>query len=299
MRTYIDQRPPGWWKRPTEPIIIVAGDEENEVRKPHYGLSEFWRKVRNRADDILIRNSHATRVDICNAAGEVIRTVQRDAPEPKAQAKIEAKESKPKKKAKTKEPKTRATVREERAARIKYLNHDQVKAFFSVIDVPRDRAMFLIIYRRGLRASEVGMLELSDVDMKAGYITVNRLKGSLAGRFKLLADEMKALRRYLRTRSDSSRFLFPNKYGHQLTRAGVYGLMRKYGELAGLPRALQHPHCLKHSIATHLLEAGADLRLVQDALGHKEIENTVIYTAIANPVRDQKQRELYYKMPKF
>jgi type 1 fimbriae regulatory protein FimB len=292
MRAYIDQRP-------TQPVIIVAGNDEKEVRKPLYGFSDFWRKVRSRADDILIRNAGASRVDICSTTGEVIRSIQRDAPEPVAQEKIETKKSKPKKKAKTNESKTRATVREERAARIKYLSHDQVKAFFSVIDVPRDRAMFLILYRRGLRASEVGMLELSDVDMNAGYITVNRLKGSLAGRFKLLADEMKALRRYLRTRSDSSRFLFPNRYGHQLTRAGVYGLMRKYGELAGLPRVLQHPHCLKHSIATHLLEAGADLRLVQDALGHKEIENTVIYTAIANPVRDQKQRELYYKMPKF
>lgn len=100
-------------------------------------------------------------------------------------------------------------------------------------------------------------------------------------------------------RPESSRFLFPNKYGQQLTRAGVYGLMRKYGQLAGLPRELQHPDRLKHLIATHLLEAGADLRLVQDALGHKEIENTVIYKAVANPVRNQKQRELYYKMPKF
>ena len=143
------------------------------------------------------------------------------------------------------------------------------------------------------------MLERNDVDIKAGYITVNRLKGSLPGRFKLMSDELKALRKYFRVRSDSSRFLFPNKYGEQLTRAGVYGLMRKYGKLASLPRDLQHPHCFKHSIATHLLEAGADLRIVQDALGHKEIDNTVIYTTIANPVRDQKQRELFYKMPKY
>ncbi len=194
---------------------------------------------------------------------------------------------------------TRANTRADRAAKIKYLSHEQTKAFFSVIDVPRDYAMFLIIYRRGLRATEVGMLERRDVDIKAGYITVNRLKGSLAGRFKLLSDELKALRKYLRTREDSSRFLFPNKYSEQLTRAGVFNLMRKYGELAGLPPELQHPHCLKHSIATHLLEAGADLRIVQDALGHKEIDNTVVYTTIANPVRDQKQRELYYKMPKY
>lgn len=194
--------------------------------------------------------------------------------------------------------KRRARERASRLEKIKYLNHTQIKDFFRVIKNPRDYAFFLILYRRGLRASEIGMLELSDLDMQHGYITVRRLKGSLPGRFKLLSDEVKALRRYLRSRDHSSAYLFPNRYGQQLTRAGVYSLMQKYGELAGLPESLWHPHCLKHSIATHLLEAGADLRFVQDALGHKEIENTVIYTAIANPTRDQKQRELSFKLPK-
>ena len=74
--------------------------------------------------------------------------------------------------------------------------------------------------------------------------------------------------------------------------------MQKYGELAGLPKNLWHPHCLKHSIATHLLEAGANIRFVQDALGHKEIESTAIYAAISNPERDKRQRELSFKLPK-
>ena len=194
--------------------------------------------------------------------------------------------------------KRRTHERASRLEKIKYLNPTQTKAFFSVITKPRDYALFLMLYRRGLRASEVGMLELSDLDMQHGYITVRRLKGSLPGRFKLMSDELKALRRWLRSREDSSTFLFPNRYGQQLTRAGVFSLMRKYGELAGLPENLRHPHCFKHSIATHLLEAGADLRYVQDSLGHAKIENTVIYTAIANPTRDQKQRELALRLPK-
>ena len=194
--------------------------------------------------------------------------------------------------------KRRAHERASRLENIKYLNQTQIKAFFGVIKNSRDYALFLILYRRGLRASEIGMLELSDLDMQHGYITVRRLKGSLPGRFKLMGDEVKALRRYLRSREDSSAFLFPNRTGQQLTRSGVFKLMNKYAELAGLPENLWHPHCLKHSIATHLLEAGADLRFVQDALGHKEIENTVLYTAIANPTRDQKQRELSLKLPK-
>jgi integrase/recombinase XerD len=75
--------------------------------------------------------------------------------------------------------------------------------------------------------------------------------------------------------------------------------MEEYGELAGLPKELRHPHCLKNSIATHMLEAGVDLQMVQDALGHAEIDSTVIYEGVANVTRDRVQGDLYFKMPRF
>jgi hypothetical protein len=82
MKSYIGQRPPGWNKKPDQPVIIVTGDEEKTVRDHLYGFSDFWRqKVRRRADQILNRNPFASRVDICSATGEVIRAVKRDKPE--------------------------------------------------------------------------------------------------------------------------------------------------------------------------------------------------------------------------
>jgi len=76
-------------------------------------------------------------------------------------------------------------------------------------------------------------------------------------------------------------------------------LMKKYGDLARLPEDKRHFHVLKHSIATHLLAAGDDLRFVQDWLGHSNIQNTVIYTSIISTTRDQKARSRFIKLPKF
>jgi hypothetical protein len=78
MRSYIKQRPPDWTQRPDQPVIIVTGEEEKKVRENLYAFSDFWRRVRRRADDILNRNRWASRVDVCDAKGEVIRTVRRE-----------------------------------------------------------------------------------------------------------------------------------------------------------------------------------------------------------------------------
>jgi type 1 fimbriae regulatory protein FimB len=76
-------------------------------------------------------------------------------------------------------------------------------------------------------------------------------------------------------------------------------LMKRYGARAGLPEDKRHFHVLKHSIATHLLDAGAELRFVQDWLGHANIQNTVIYTALVSASRETKAREYFLKLPKF
>lgn len=79
MKSYIRERPPGWNRRPDQPVIIVSGEEEKKVRENLYAVSDFWRyKVRRRADQILNRNKWASRVDICDAKGEVIRSVKRE-----------------------------------------------------------------------------------------------------------------------------------------------------------------------------------------------------------------------------
>lgn len=75
-------------------------------------------------------------------------------------------------------------------------------------------------------------------------------------------------------------------------------LMKEYGEIAKLPQEKRHFHVLKHSIATHLLDAGAELRFLQDWLGHANIQNTVIYTALVSQSRETKAREYFLKLPR-
>ena len=127
---------------------------------------------------------------------------------------------------------------------------------------PRDRALFLIAYRHGLRASEVGLLRVDDVDFRALRIVVHRLKGSHSGTHPL--NPTRPRRSGLTCASNPippSPVLFPSNRGDPIARRTLDWLMKRYGEAAELPEAKRHFHCLKHSIATHLLEAGADLRL--------------------------------------
>jgi hypothetical protein len=90
MKSFVGRRPPGWNKRPDQPVIIVAGEEEKAVREHLYAFSDFWRKVRRRADQILNRDPWAARVDICSAKGEVLRTVNRES---RAEIEAESKEA--------------------------------------------------------------------------------------------------------------------------------------------------------------------------------------------------------------
>ena len=157
---------------------------------------------------------------------------------------------------------------------IRFLTLEELARLFAVARAsPRDRALFLIAYRHGLRAS---LLRTDDIDFRALRIMVHRLKGSHSGAHPMQPDEVKALRAHLRGQpSPPSPVLFPSNRGDPIARRTLDWLMKRYGEAASLPPAKRHFHCLKHSIATHLLEAGADLRFVQDWLGHANIQNTV------------------------
>ena len=182
---------------------------------------------------------------------------------------------------------------------IKFLTVDELKALLAVITNKRDRALFLIAYRHGLRASEVGLLQLPDLDLKRLRIHVHRLKGSLSGVHPLQPDEAKALKAHLRSRKRESPILFASNRADPISRKTLDWLIKKYGRQANLPPDKQHFHALKHSIATHLLDAGADLRWVQDWLGHSNIQNTVIYTTLTAATREVKARETFAKLPRF
>jgi integrase len=149
----------------------------------------------------------------------------------------------------------------------------------------RERAMIVVAYKHGMRASEVCNLRLSDLDLKNGIIVIERLKGSLRTvqaitehRGEPLLNEVKALREWLRQRrDDGSDFLFNSQKGGRLDRSQVFRLFRSIAAQAGLAKEKQHPHALKHSIASHLVSANVNLALVQRQLGHKSIGSTMRY----------------------
>jgi site-specific recombinase XerD len=149
----------------------------------------------------------------------------------------------------------------------------------------RDWAMILLAYRHGLRASEVCGIKLADVDMRAGSISIRRLKGSLftvqpiyQHRGQPLLDETAALRSWLRKRpADGSDYLFTSQKGGKLGRTQFFRNFQTIAENAGLPVEKRHPHVLKHSLASHLVAGNANLALVRQALGHRSINSTMKY----------------------
>jgi site-specific recombinase XerD len=149
----------------------------------------------------------------------------------------------------------------------------------------RDWAMILLAYRHGLRASEVCGIKLADLDLKAGSISVRRLKGSLhtvqpvyQHRGQPLLDEAAAIRAWLRKRiADGSDYLFTSQKGGKLSRVQFFRNFQKVAEKAGLSSEKRHPHVLKHSLASHLVVGNANLALIRQALGHRSINSTMAY----------------------
>lgn len=148
----------------------------------------------------------------------------------------------------------------------------------------RDRAMLELLYATGIRVSELVALNEPDVNLELGYIKCSgkgskeRIVplGSLA--IQSCRDYMGAARtRLVRDRDEMA--LFVNHHGHRLTRQGFWKIVKKYADDAKIDKEIT-PHTLRHSFATHLLENGADLRSVQEMLGHADISTTQIYTHV-------------------
>jgi integrase len=203
-----------------------------------------------------------------------------------------------KKKAATPKPPECKATRARRSETIKFLTLDETRRLFAGITDKRDKAIFLLAYRHGLRASEIGLLRVSDLDLKRLRVMLHRLKGSLSGEHPLQADEVRVLKAWLKKRDTDSPILFPSRRGLPISRQMLDVLMKSYGEEAAIPKDKRHFHVLKHSIATQLLDAGAELRFLQDWLGHSNIQNTVIYTALVSTSREAKARQYFLKLPR-
>lgn len=163
----------------------------------------------------------------------------------------------------------------------RYLTQDELRRFFGVVACERDQALFALIYHCGLRVGEVALLRRADVDVARRRIVIWRLKGGAWSAQPLFATTAELLTRHLATTpADPEGPLFPGRAG-PLKKRQIEFLFVRYRDAAGLPRHYTC-HSLRHSIATHLLDAGVSLEVVQDRLGHQNIRSTSIYARITD-----------------
>ncbi|MBR4213234.1 MAG: site-specific tyrosine recombinase XerD [Bacteroidales bacterium] len=169
------------------------------------------------------------------------------------------------------------------------LTYDEVKKILESVDLSkpgghRDRAMLEVLYSCGLRVSELVNLHISDLFLKEGYVRIigKGNKQRLVPIGEIAADQIGYWmdeRRGWPIKKDAEDILFINRHGGKLSRVAVFNLVRDRAVAVGITKEIS-PHTFRHSFATHLVENGADLRVVQEMLGHESILTTEIYTHI-------------------
>lgn len=174
----------------------------------------------------------------------------------------------------------------------KALTLNQIDALFEAPDINtdhgiRDRAVLELMYATGLRVSELVNLSLRNCHLELGFIQTFG-KGDKERIVPLGEEAIFWINKYLEEvrpvflkKAKSTDVLFLTERGKEFTRQGIWKNLKKYVALAGMDEATVSPHVLRHSFATHLLENGADLRMVQELLGHSDISTTQIYTHIS------------------
>jgi site-specific recombinase XerD len=168
-----------------------------------------------------------------------------------------------------------------------YLTRDEVAALLrSAKKSPRhggrNHAMILLAYRHGLRASELVDLRVSDLNLPSRTIYCRRAKNSRSSVHPMKPDEVAVLEKVLSQRR-TSEYVFQSERAGRMSRSAFWRVVADAGEQARLPLKA-YAHQLRHACGYYLANKGCDLRLIQDYLGHKQIQNTVRYTAL-NPAR--------------
>ncbi len=164
----------------------------------------------------------------------------------------------------------------------KSLTKEEVKKLLSVIPPTRkrDRLIVLLLYGSGLRVSELCNLKINDVDFKRSLIVVRGGKGGKDRIVPVPIALIKEIEDYLKMRNDNSEYLLVEERRNRKDRLSpktVWYILDKYGKKAGIKVT---PHMLRHSFATHMLENGIDIRVIQEILGHSNLSTTQIYTKV-------------------
>lgn len=158
----------------------------------------------------------------------------------------------------------------------------------------RDHAMLELLYATGIRVSELIALDVGDLNLAAGFVRCSngkkeRIIPLYHGAVRALQDYIKGIRPQLIADTEETA-LFVNMNGERMSRQGFWKIIKHYQEKAGIQKDIT-PHTLRHSFAAHLLENGADLRAIQEMLGHADISSTQIYThLVKNQLKDVYQK---------
>ncbi len=175
----------------------------------------------------------------------------------------------------------------------KHLTAREVESLIAAVkdsrNEARDKCFLLLMFRHGLRVSEACALNLSQVDTESRVLHVARLKKGLSTSHPLRTDELRVIKAWLTERKKmkpKTDAFFVSERRSPLSRKTAWLFIKHYGELADLPLSA-HPHMLRHACGFALADQGADTRLIQDYLGHRNIQHTVRYTA-SNPARFEK-----------
>lgn len=163
----------------------------------------------------------------------------------------------------------------------KVLSKDEIRRFLTALKSPKHRAIAFVLYSGGLRVSEAARLKVTDIDADRGQIHVRQGKGRKDRYVMLSPVVLGVLREYARTERPHD-WLFPagHRRDRHITPRAIQLEVSRAAQRAGIRKRVT-PHMLRHSFATHLLEAGTDLRYIQALLGHTKISTTVAYTHVA------------------
>ncbi len=165
-----------------------------------------------------------------------------------------------------------------------YLRPDEVEAMMQEARKAgrhrvRDAAIILMMFRHGLRTAELVALRWQHIDLKAGYLDVHRVKRGHDATHPLRGPQLRLLRELQRTYPDSP-YVFVSERKAPLSPRSIREIVARTGKVAGLP-FVPHPHQLRHACGYYLASQGHDTRAIQDYLGHRNIQHTVRYTALA------------------